>query len=47
MSAEPCLPSPDAEEAEELAAEAALVAGVERPRDAEAPVLEILGGAAA
>lgn len=41
--AEPCLPPPEAEEAE-LAVEFALVAGVDRPRDAEAPLLLKLGG---
>ena len=50
MSAEPCLPSEELAAAEEeLAAYAdtARVAGVERPLDAEAPVLGILGFAAA
>lgn len=46
IRAEPCLPEPEAEDAELLAEEAALVAGVERPREAEAPLLSNLGGAA-
>jgi len=46
MSALPGLAASPAAEEELLAAEAALVAGVERPRDTEAPVFGILGGSA-
>ena len=45
IKAEPYLPEPDDAD-EPLAADAALVSGVERPREAEAPLLSYLGGTA-